>query len=63
MDTNELQRTLDAVWRIESAKIIAALTRHRRDLGLAEEAGAGRIVAAMEQWPKSGARTIRAPGS
>jgi RNA polymerase sigma factor (sigma-70 family) len=45
---------IDAVWRIESAKIIAGLTRIVRDLGLAEELAQDALVAALEKWPDSG---------
>jgi RNA polymerase sigma factor (sigma-70 family) len=44
----------DALWRIESAKLIAALTRLTRDVGLAEELAQDAFVAAVEQWPKEG---------
>jgi RNA polymerase sigma factor (sigma-70 family) len=50
----DIHRTIDAVWRIESAKIIAALTRITRDVGLSEELAQDALVAALEQWPKSG---------
>ena len=45
---------MDAVWRIESARIIAGLTRIVRDVGLAEELAQDALVAALDQWPKSG---------
>jgi RNA polymerase sigma factor (sigma-70 family) len=45
---------IDALWRIESAKIIAGLTRMVRDVGLAEELAQDALVAALEQWPTSG---------
>ncbi|GLX93181.1 DUF6596 domain-containing protein [Herbidospora sp. NBRC 101105] len=45
---------IDAVWRLESAKIIAALTRLVGDVGLAEEFAQDALVAAMEQWPAEG---------
>jgi RNA polymerase sigma-70 factor (ECF subfamily) len=45
---------MDAVWRIESARIIAALARMVRDVGLAEELAQDALVAALEQWPSSG---------
>jgi RNA polymerase sigma factor (sigma-70 family) len=45
---------IDAVWRIESARIIAGLTRIVRDVGLAEELAQDALVAALEQWPRSG---------
>lgn len=47
-------RAVDAVWRIESARIIAGLTRIVRDVGLAEELAQDALVAALEQWPESG---------
>ena len=47
-------RAIDAVWRIESARIIAGLTRMVRDVGLAEELAQDAFVAALDQWPKSG---------
>jgi RNA polymerase sigma-70 factor (ECF subfamily) len=47
-------RTIDAVWRIESAKLIAGLARMVRDVGLAEELAQDALVAALEQWPESG---------
>jgi RNA polymerase sigma-70 factor (ECF subfamily) len=45
---------IEAVWRIESARIIAGLTRIVRDIGLAEELAQDSLVAALEQWPQSG---------
>src|SRR5436190_16061099 len=45
---------VDAVWRIESARIIAGLARIVRDVGLAEELAQDALVAALEQWPESG---------
>jgi RNA polymerase sigma factor (sigma-70 family) len=47
-------RTIDAVWRIESARIIAGLTRIVRDVGLAEELAQDALVAALQQWPEDG---------
>jgi len=52
--TRELQRTLDAVWRIESAKIIGAVARITRDVGVAEELAQDALVAALEHWPGQG---------
>jgi RNA polymerase sigma factor (sigma-70 family) len=49
-----IHRTIDAVWRIESARIIAGLARIVRDVGLAEELAQDALVAALEQWPESG---------
>jgi RNA polymerase sigma-70 factor (ECF subfamily) len=50
----DIHRTLDAVWRIESAKIIAKLARMLRDVGRAEELAQDALVTALEQWPRSG---------
>jgi RNA polymerase sigma factor (sigma-70 family) len=47
-------RTIDAVWRIESPRLIAALARIVRDVGVAEDLAQDALVAALEQWPKSG---------
>ena len=49
-----MHRSLDAVWRIESAKIIAVLTRMLRDVGLAEEMAQEALVSALETWPENG---------
>jgi RNA polymerase sigma factor (sigma-70 family) len=51
---SDIHRTIDAVWRIESARLIASLTRLVRDVGLAEDLAQGALVAALEQWPESG---------
>ena len=47
-------RSVEAVWRIESARLIAGLTRVVRDVGLAEDLAQDALVAALEQWPESG---------
>src|ERR1700741_2098598 len=54
MTATDIHSTIDAVWRIESARIIAGLTRIVRDVGLAEELAQDALVAALEQWPQSG---------
>lgn len=54
MSPNDIHRTIDAVWRIESARLIARLTRIVRDIGQAEELAHDALVAALEQWPTSG---------
>ena len=54
MTTSETHRTIDAVWRIESARLIAGLARVVRDVGLAEELAQDALVAALERWPDSG---------
>jgi RNA polymerase sigma factor (sigma-70 family) len=51
---SETHKAIDAVWRIESARLIAGLTRMVRDVGLAEELAQDALVAALEQWPESG---------
>lgn len=50
-----MQRTVETVWRMESAKIIAKLARMLRNVGLAEELAQDAFVTALEQWPKGGA--------
>jgi len=50
----ETHRAIDAVWRIESARLIAGLVRVVRDVGLAEELAQDALVAALEKWPESG---------
>jgi RNA polymerase sigma factor (sigma-70 family) len=47
-------RAIDAVWRIESAKLIAGLTRIVRDVGLAEDLAQDALVIALERWPETG---------
>ncbi len=54
MTPADTHRTIDAVWRIESPRIIAGIARIVRDLGLAEELAQDALVAALEQWPASG---------
>jgi RNA polymerase sigma factor (sigma-70 family) len=54
MTASETHRAIEAVFRIEQAKLIASLTRLTRDVGLGEELAQDALVAALEQWPKSG---------
>ena len=54
MTATDTHRAIEAVWRIESAKIIAGLARMVRDVGLAEELAQDALVAALEQWPQAG---------
>ena len=54
MTTADTNRAIDAVWRIESARLIAGLARMVRDVGLAEELAQDALVAALEKWPESG---------
>ncbi|WP_241037192.1 RNA polymerase sigma factor [Blastococcus litoris] len=52
--STDLHKVVDAVWRMESARIVGALTRVTGDVGLAEELAQDALVAALEQWPGSG---------
>jgi len=54
MTAPDTHRIIDAVWRIESARIIACLARMVRDVGLAEELAQDALVVALERWPESG---------
>lgn len=54
MTATDTHRAIDAVWRIESPRLIAGLTRIVRDVGVAEDLAQDALVAALEQWPKSG---------
>jgi RNA polymerase sigma factor (sigma-70 family) len=58
---DDAHRAIDAVWRIESARVIAGLARMVRDVGLAEELAQDALVAALEQWPATG--VPRNPGA
>jgi RNA polymerase sigma-70 factor, ECF subfamily len=54
VQTVDVNRTVEAVWRIESPRLIARLARLVRDVGLAEDLAQEALVAALEQWPESG---------
>jgi RNA polymerase sigma factor (sigma-70 family) len=54
MSDSATHRTIDAIWRMESAKIIAVLTRLLRDVGRAEEFAQDALVTALERWPVDG---------
>ncbi|HEY8509225.1 MAG TPA: sigma-70 family RNA polymerase sigma factor, partial [Steroidobacteraceae bacterium] len=54
MSTADTHRAINAVWRIESARLIASLARMVRDVGLAEELAQDALVTALERWPKEG---------
>ena len=54
MTDSEIHRAIDAVWRIESARLIAGLTRMVGDLGLAEDLAQDALLAALERWPETG---------
>ena len=61
MTATDTHRAIDAVWRIESPRLIAGLTRIVRDVGVAEDLAHDALVAALEQWPESG--VPRNPGA
>src|SRR5204862_7563200 len=50
----DTHRAIDALWRIESPRLIAGLARMVRDVGLAEDLAQDALVAALQQWPESG---------
>src|SRR5690349_2045969 len=54
MAQEDTHRAIEAVWRIEQAKLIAGLTRLTRDVGIAEELAQDALVAALESWPRDG---------
>jgi RNA polymerase sigma factor (sigma-70 family) len=54
MKATDVQRTIDALWRMEAARLIARLTRLVRDVGVAEELAQDALVVALEQWPVNG---------
>lgn len=54
MTDSATHSAIDAVWRIESARVIAGLARIMRDVGVGEELAQDALVAALEQWPESG---------
>jgi RNA polymerase sigma factor (sigma-70 family) len=54
MTTSDTHRAIDAVWRIESARLIAGLARIVRDVGVAEDLAQDALVAALERWPETG---------
>ena len=59
--TADVHRAIDAIWRIEQAKLVAVLSRIVRDIGVAEDLAHDALVAALEQWPVSG--VPRNPGA
>lgn len=54
MSTTDIHGAIDAVWKIESARLIASLTRIVRDVGIAEDLAQEALVIALEQWPGTG---------
>jgi predicted RNA polymerase sigma factor len=59
--STDLRATVDAVWRMEAAKIVATLTRSVGDVGLAEDLAQEALVDALTQWPSTG--VPRNPGA
>src|SRR5580658_5476028 len=51
---NDVPRTIEAVWKIESTRLIAAIARVTRDIGIAEELAQDVLVTALERWPEEG---------
>jgi len=51
---NDIHRTIEAVWKIESTRLIAGIARVTRDIGIAEELAQEALVAALERWPEEG---------
>src|SRR5262245_51628729 len=54
MGHSDTHRAIDAVWTIESARLIAGLARIVRDVGIAEDLAQDALLAALQQWPESG---------
>jgi RNA polymerase sigma-70 factor (ECF subfamily) len=54
VSATDIHHTIEAVWRIESARVIAGLTRLVRDVGVAEELAQDALVVALEKWPETG---------
>ena len=61
MTTSDAHRSIEAIWRIESPKVIATVARIVRDVGIAEDLAQDALVAALEQWPREG--IPRSPGA
>ena len=57
---SDVHRTIEAVWKIESTRLIAAIARVTRDVGIAEELAQDALVAALERWPEEGIPDIPA---
>ena len=58
---SDVHRTIEAVWKIESTRLIAAIARVTRDIGIAEELAQDALVAALERWPAEGIPENPAP--
>ena len=61
-ETTDIHGAIDAVWKIESARLIASLTRIVRDVGIAEDLAQEALVVALEQWPARAFPTTLARG-
>ena len=57
-----MTKTIEAVWKIESTRLIAAIARVTRDIGVAEELAQDALVTALEVWPEGGIPEIPARG-
>src|ERR1700747_1797211 len=57
----DVHSTIEAVWKIESTRLIAAIARVTRDIGIAEELAQDALVAALEGWPEEGIPKNPAP--
>jgi RNA polymerase sigma-70 factor (ECF subfamily) len=51
---SDIHKTIEAVWKIESTRLIAGIARVTRDIGIAEELAQDALIAALEQWPEEG---------
>jgi RNA polymerase sigma factor (sigma-70 family) len=58
---SDVHRTIEAVWKIESTRLVAAIARVTRDIGVAEELAQDALVAALERWPEEGIPENPAP--
>src|SRR5687768_7190603 len=54
MTASDTHRAIDAVWRIESSRLISGIARMMRDVGVAEDLAQDALVAALERWPRTG---------
>ena len=54
MHETDIHKTIEAVWKIESTRLIAGIARVTRDIGIAEELAQDALVAALERWPEEG---------
>src|ERR1041385_9566092 len=58
---SDVHRTIEAVWKLESTRLIAAIARVTRNIGIAEELAQDALVAALERWPEEGIPENPAP--